>query len=93
MRLASRLIAAAALCLPAAVAQAVQVSQVEIVGLDEEMEANVRLALSIQDAVGRELTGRRLAHLVRVADDETREATMRLKYTDQLFAVDLQIFG
>ena len=54
--------------------RAAQVGQVEVVGLDEEATANVLAALSLVQAQGRELSGRRLAYLVREADDETREA-------------------
>ena len=75
MRLAPRLLAAVALCcLPAVPVQAAEVGRVDIVGLDEAMAANVRLSLSVVEAIGRELSGRRLAYLVREADDEAREA-------------------
>src|SRR5690606_6503827 len=73
MRLSRRIFAIAALAvsgLPLATAQAAQVGRVDIVGLDEAMAANVRLSLSVEDVVGQELTGRRLAYLVREADDE-----------------------
>src|SRR5690606_10958789 len=60
--------------------QAAQVGRVDIVGLDEAMAANVRLALSVEDVVGQELTGRRLAYLVREADDEVREALQPFGY-------------
>ena len=80
MRLAPRLLAAAALCLSAATTQAAQVGRVDIVGVDEAMTANVRLSLSVVDAIGRELSGRRLAYLVREADDEAREALQPFGY-------------
>src|SRR3546814_17679562 len=38
------------------------------------MTENVRAALSLVDAIGKDLRGRRLGYLVREADDETREA-------------------
>ena len=69
-----RLLAAAVLCLVPAAVQAARVARVDIVGLDEAMAANVRLSLSVAEAVGKELTARRLAYLVREADDEAREA-------------------
>ena len=69
MRLSRRLLAAAVLSLPAASLQAAQVGRVDIVGLDEAMEANVRLSLSVVEAIGRDLSGRRLAYLVRAAHD------------------------
>ncbi len=80
MRLAPRLLAVAALCLPATALQAAQVGRVDIVGLDEAMEANVRLSLSVVEAIGRDLSGRRLAYLVREADDEAREALQPFGY-------------
>src|SRR5690606_9182441 len=55
-------------------ARAASVSAVEIVGLDEEMEENVRTSLSLVDAIGSEVTWRRLAYMMRAAGDETREA-------------------
>ena len=55
-------------------AHAVSVSSVEIRGLDEEMEENVRTSLSLVDAIGSAVTWRRLAYMMRAAGDETREA-------------------
>src|SRR5687768_10728113 len=75
MRPVPRLLAAATLCLAAAFpAQAATVAKVDIVGLDETMTLNVRTSLSLVDAVGRDVSGRRLAYLVREAEAETREA-------------------
>jgi translocation and assembly module TamA len=74
MRPAPRLLAAAALCLAASAAQAAVVREVEIRGLDEAMTRNVHLSLSVVQAVGRDVSGRRMAYLVREAEDETREA-------------------
>ena len=88
MRPAPRLLAAAALCLPWAAAQAAQVGRVDIVGLDEAMAANVRLSLSVVDAMGRELSGRRLAYLVREADDEAREALEPFGYYSPTITVE-----
>lgn len=52
-----------------------QVTAVRIVGLhDAAMEANVRSALSLQNELDKELRPRRLAYLLRVAEDETRQA-------------------
>ena len=67
------LLAACATCL-ATDAQAAGVAAVEIRGLDETRTANVRNALSLVDAIGRDLSTRRLSYLVREADDEVREA-------------------
>src|SRR5690606_29032527 len=55
-------------------AHAASISSVEIVGLDEEMEENVRTSLSLVDAIGSDVTWRRLAYMMRAAGDETREA-------------------
>jgi translocation and assembly module TamA len=80
MRPAPRLSAAAAWCLSAAClavsgqALAATVTTVDIRGLDEAMAANVRDSLSLVDALGKELSGRRLAYLVREAENEAREA-------------------
>lgn len=56
-------------------AHAAQVSRVDIEGIaDEEMRDNVRIALSLNNAVGRDITARRMRYLLQVADDEAREA-------------------
>lgn len=67
-------LAAAPLLLCCGVVQAATVGKVEVVGLDETMTANVRAALSLDDARGKPLSDARLAYLLRVAEDETREA-------------------
>ena len=75
MRPAPRLCAAVVLSLAAiAPAYAVTLTAVDIRGLDPVMAENVRVSLSLVDAIGKELTGRRLAYLVREAEPETREA-------------------
>ena len=76
MRLFPRLAAIAVLSTIAMPALAVKVGKVDVVGLDEAMTENVLVNLGLQDAVESErvLTGRRMAYLVRVAEDETREA-------------------
>lgn len=55
-------------------AHAARVADVQVRGLDAAMTANVRDALGLVDAVGRDLSARRLGYLVREADDEVREA-------------------
>lgn len=55
-------------------AQAATVTNVEIRGLDEVMALNVRVSLSLVDAIGKDVSGRRLAYLLREAEDEAREA-------------------
>ncbi len=75
MRLPHRIAAIAALSfLFASAAHAVTVGAVEILGLDEDMTNNVRVSLSLVDAAGQEVSGRRMGYLVRAAEDETREA-------------------
>ena len=74
MRPAPHLIAAALLCLGCAAADAAVVTRVQIVGLDETMTDNVRLSLSLVEAIGSEVSNRRMAYLVREAESETREA-------------------
>ncbi len=74
MRLPLPLIAAALCLFASGGARAVVVEKVEITGLDEEMTENVRVSLSLVDAIGKELSGRRLGFLLREAEDQTREA-------------------
>jgi translocation and assembly module TamA len=67
--------AIAALLLSAAgEAKAAKVEAVQVKGLDETKTLNVHGALSLVDAIGKQLSGRRLAYLLREAEDETREA-------------------
>ena len=66
--------AAIVLLLSSAAAQAARVERVEIVGLDEEMTENVRVSLALYDAIGRDVSGRRMAYLLREAERETRKA-------------------
>jgi translocation and assembly module TamA len=75
MRPKYRLLATAVLTIAAAgTAQAAKVTAVDIRGLGEVETLNVRGALSLVQAIGKDLSGRRLGYLVREADDETREA-------------------
>lgn len=55
-------------------AQAATVTNVEIRGLDEVMTLNVRVSLSLVDAIGKDVSGRRLAYLLREAENEARQA-------------------
>jgi translocation and assembly module TamA len=80
MRLPCRLAAIAALSLAAAGAQAARVGSVEIRGLDEEMAENVRVSLALVDAIGEDLSERRLAWLLRGTEDEVREALQPFGY-------------
>ncbi|RMH93881.1 outer membrane protein assembly factor [Lysobacter pythonis] len=61
------------LALPAT-AHAAKIARVEVRGLDEAMTENVRVALSLKDALDKKLTTRRLEYLMEVANDEAREA-------------------
>ena len=89
MRLAPTALAAAVLMLAATgPAPAAQVSRVDIVGLDEAMTENVRVSLSLVDAIGDDLSGRRLAYLVREAEDEAREALEPFGYYSPVIAVE-----
>lgn len=74
MRPVARLAAVAALCLAAMPAMAVKIERIDILGLDQAMTENVRVNLSLEDSVGKVVSARRMAYLVRVAEDETREA-------------------
>ncbi|MFL6586674.1 MAG: autotransporter assembly complex protein TamA [Luteimonas sp.] len=66
--------AAVLLLCSSAAAHAARVERVDIVGLDEEMTENVRVSLGLQDAVGRDISGRRMGYLLREAERETRKA-------------------
>ncbi len=89
MRPAPRLLAAIALCLAAAFpAQAATVTRVDILGLDEAMTLNVRTSLSLVDAIGKDVSGRRLAYLVREAEAETREALEPFGYYSPTITVE-----
>ncbi|PBJ84360.1 hypothetical protein CMZ84_08050 [Lysobacteraceae bacterium NML93-0399] len=67
-------LAAAVLLLSSAAAHAARVERVDIVGLDEEMTENVRVSLALYEAVGRDVSGRRMAYLLREAENQTRRA-------------------
>ena len=74
MPFSHRTLAAALLLFAAGAAHAANVGTVDIRGLDEVMTNNVRVSLSLVDAIGKDVSGRRLAYLVREAESETREA-------------------
>jgi len=70
-------------------AWAAKVAEVQVRGLaDPAMTANVRQSLSIVDAVGRDVSGRRLAYLVREAEAETREALEPFGYYSPTIKVE-----
>ncbi len=73
--LPARLLLAIACCAMTFPASAITVTKVDIDGLaDPEMAENVRISLSLSDAVGKDVSGRRLGYLLREAEAETREA-------------------
>ena len=69
-------------------AHAAEVGTIQIRGLNEEMAENVRSALSLVEAQGLEVSGRRMAYLVREADDETREALEPFGYYSPTIEVE-----
>ena len=71
---ASRPAIAAVLLMLCGTVHAAQIVEVRIDGLDEAMTDNVRIALSLEDAKGKRVSDARLDYLLRVAEDETREA-------------------
>ena len=68
--------------------QAAEGGEVRIGGLAEPMTDNVRAALTLVEARGKELSGRRLAYLVREADNETREALQPFGYYSPTISVE-----
>ena len=78
---------AAALLICCGSAHAAKIGDVRIDGLDEAMTANVRTALSLEDARGKTVSDARLDYLLRVAEDETREALEPFGY----YAPDIRI--
>jgi len=76
MRLPARRLPLLLLCCAAVLpARAITVTRVDIEGLsDPDMVENVRVSLSLADAVGKDISGRRLGYLLREAEAETREA-------------------
>ena len=70
-----RLLVALACCTAALPAAAITVTRVDVSGLDDELMAeNVRVSLALNDAIGKDLSARRLNYLLREAEAETREA-------------------
>ena len=70
-----RLLVALACCTAALPAAAITVTRVDVSCLDDELMAeNVRVSLALNDAIGKDLSARRLNYLLREAEAETREA-------------------
>ena len=71
----ARLLIALALAGAALPASAISVTRIEVSGLPNELMAqNVRVSLSLNDELGKDLSARRLNYLLREAEAETREA-------------------
>ncbi|GAB3381981.1 autotransporter assembly complex protein TamA [Lysobacter fragariae] len=79
---------AALFVLAPCVAQAAKVTRVDVRGLDEVMTRNVLVSLSLEDAIGKNLSGRRLAYLIREAEKETREALEPFGYYSPTITVE-----
>ena len=84
---ASRPAIAAVLLTFCGVAHAAKIADVRIDGLDDAMTANVRAALSLEDANGKQVSDARLDYLLRVAEDETREALEPFGYYSPEIAI------
>ncbi|MGY1458021.1 autotransporter assembly complex protein TamA [Luteimonas sp. A534] len=69
-------------------AHAASVASVEIRGLDQAMEQNVRTSLSLVGAMDDEVSWRRLAYMLRAAGDETREALEPFGYYSPRIVVE-----
>lgn len=69
-------------------AQAARITKVEVRGLDEAMTLNVRVSLSLVDAIGKDVRARRVGYLVRVAEEETREALEPFGYYSPQITVE-----
>ncbi|MDQ3289387.1 MAG: autotransporter assembly complex protein TamA [Pseudomonadota bacterium] len=76
------LTAAALLMLSCGAVHAVEVGSVEVVGLGEDETENVRTALSLVEAIGRDVSPRRFRYLLGEAEDEVREALQPFGYYD-----------
>src|ERR671912_2708849 len=83
----ARLLAAMLACV-ALPAWAAKVADVQVRGLDPVMTDNVRRSLSLVDAIGKDVSGRRLAYLVREAEAETREALEPFGYYTPAITVE-----
>jgi translocation and assembly module TamA len=75
------------LCALAPAAFAAKIAEVRIEGLDAAMQTNVRTALSLEDAKGKRVSDARLDYLLRVAEDETREALEPFGYYSPEIAI------
>lgn len=85
----ARLLKATALILALTVQPgwAAEITRIEVRGLDDEMTANVREVISLEDARDKEISERRLDYLVGVAEAETREALEPFGYYNPVIKV------
>ncbi|TQD45402.1 autotransporter assembly complex protein TamA [Marilutibacter aestuarii] len=88
MPIAPRALVLLIVSIAAGPAMAAKVGEVTVIGLDEAMTTNVRESLSLVDAEGEEMRGRRLGFLVREAEDETRTALEPFGYYDPQITVE-----
>jgi translocation and assembly module TamA len=79
---------AALLAVASPAALAVTLGTVQVRGVDGDIEENIRVSLSLSDAVGRDVTGRRLAYMLRVAGEEAREALEPFGYYNPRIIVE-----
>lgn len=77
-----RCLAVFVLAATAFAAQAATVTRIDVRGLDDIEAQNVRDALSLEQAVGKNVSGRRLGVLLRAVDDEARAALEPFGYYD-----------
>jgi translocation and assembly module TamA len=68
-------------------AQAVEIARVDVRGLDEVMTDNVNTTLSLTDAVGDDVSDRRLEYLLKEAEQEVRDALEPFGYYDPVIRV------
>ena len=83
-----RITAAVLLLSTCGAVDAATVRKVEIHGLDEPMTENVRVSLSLVDAIGKDVPARRMGYLVREAETETREALEPFGYYSPAITVE-----
>ena len=83
-----RLSIAAFLMSMAGAVHAAKVERVDIRGLDDTMTLNVQTSLSVVDAIGKDVSGRRLSYLLREAENETREALEPFGYYSPTITVE-----
>jgi translocation and assembly module TamA len=84
----SRVLLLAALLVGAPPAFAAKIAAVQVRGLDPVMTQNVERSLAVVDAIGRDVSGRRMAYLLREAEAQTREALEPFGYYSPVIQVE-----